>query len=375
MKRKKVLYVITQAEMGGAQRYLYDLATSSDAQNYDISVAIGQGQDQSLINELKGKNIITYQIKHLVRQVSPLNDILAIFELRKIYKRIKPDVIHLNSSKAGVLGSLANHTIAKISYNIVYTAHGWVFNEPMNKIKKILYWSLEKITSQPKDKIICVSEFDRQTAIKYKIAGAKKLTTIHNGLDNNLMVFLTKEEARKELKLPTDKTIVGTVANFYKTKGLEYFIKAIKELNDENIIGVIIGEGDLRMELKKLISSLGLKNKLLLLGKHTNASKYLKAFDIYACSSVKEGFPYSILEAMAAKLPIISTNVGGIPEMIKDNNNGLLVEPKNPEILSEEIKLLIKNQDLSQKLAEKAEQDVKNNFTKEQMIKQTFGLY
>lgn len=412
--KKKILYVVTQAEMGGAQRYIYDLATSLEAQNYDISVAIGQSHDKSLINELSQKNISIYQIKHLVRQISPLNDILAVFELRKLYKKVKPDVIHLNSSKAGVIGSLANHAIAKISYNVIYTAHGWVFNEPMSKIKKWLYWSLEKITSRPKDKIICVSEFDYQTALKYKIAKAKKLVAIHNGVDTDLMVFLEREKAGQELfknyKLadfaPTPpsppsgsggkitnyhpdnggkindstsnggkKIIVGTIANFYKTKGLSYFVQAIKELNDENIVAVVIGDGDLRPELEVLIDQFNLNNKFILLGKRENASKYLKSFDIYISSSVKEGFPYSILEAMSAKLPIVATGVGGVPEMIEDNKNGLLIETKNYKILAEKIRYLIDNKTVAQTLGEQAGKDVKEKFSKNKMIRETFELY
>jgi len=374
MEKKKILYVITQAEMGGAQRYIYDLATSSEAQNYDISVAIGESQDKSLINELAKKNITTYQIKHLVRRVSPLNDIWAVFELRKIYKQVKPDVTHLNSSKAGVIGSLANHVITKISYNVVYTVHGWVFNEPMNKINKFLYWSLEKITSRAKDKIICVSEFDYQTALNSKITKAKKLVAIHNGLDSDSINFLNKDEARKKLNLPTDKIIVGTIANFYKTKGLEYFIKAIGELNNEKIVGVIIGDGNLRPELEILIDQFNLKNKFILLGKIENASNYLKAFDIYISSSLKEGFPYSILEAMSAKLPIVATKVGGVPEMINDKN-GILIEAKNYKLLAEKIKYLMSDQSLAREIAEQAEKDVKENFSKEKMIKATFKLY
>lgn len=374
MEKRKILYVITQAEWGGAQRYIYDLATSLEAQNYDISVAVGESEDKSLIDKLKKKNITVYQIKHLVRQISPLNDILAVFELRQIYRQIKPDIIHLNSTKAGIIGSLSNHAISKISYKVIYTAHGWVFNEPMSKIKKWLYWSAEKITSRPKDKIICVSAFDYQTALKYKIAKAKKLVAINNGVDTGSMVFLNKEEARKKLNLPEDKIIVGKIANFYKTKGLEYFIEAIKELSDENIVAVVIGDGDLRRELEVLIDQFNLKNKFILLGKMDKAARYLKAFDIYISSSIKEGFPYSILEAMAAKLPIIATDVGGVPEMIS-SNNGILVKAGDYKMLAEKIKYLVDNQGLLKTLGEQAQRDVRENFSKEKMIRETFNLY
>src|SRR3989344_4859122 len=383
-RRSKILYVITQAEMGGAQRYLYDLATSFEAQNYDISVAIGQSQDKSLIYLLRSKNLPVYELKRLVRAISPINDFWAIFELRKLYQKIKPDIIHLNSTKAGIIGSLANHTITKISYKVIYTAHGWVFNEPMSKIKKWLYWGLEKITSRPKDKIICVSAFDYQTAIKYKIAGTKKLITIHNGLDTDTLEFLPKEEALNKLisnfkfQISNSSIIIGTIANFYKTKGLEYLIGSTKILISNSqypIFLIIIGDGELRPQLEELIKKYDLENNIILAGRQENASQYLKAFDIYVSSSVKEGLPYSILEAMAAELPIITTAVGGVPEMIKDNDNGLLIEPKNYKILAEKIKYLIENKPLAQRLGKQARQDVKENFSKEKMIRETFKQY
>ena len=114
---------------------------------------------------------------------------------------------------------------------------------------------------------------------------------------------------------------------------------------------------------------------IILAGRQENASQYLKAFDIYVSSSVKEGLPYSILEAMAAELPIITTAVGGVPEMIKDNDNGLLIEPKNYKILAEKIKYLIENKPLAQRLGQQARQDVKENFSKEKMIRETFKQY
>ncbi len=138
---------------------------------------------------------------------------------------------------------------------------------------------------------------------------------------------------------------------------------------------MVIGDGDLRPELEVLIDQFNLKNKFILLGKRENASKYLKAFDIYISSSVKEGFPYSILEAMSAKLPIIATSVGGVPEMIFDQKNGLLIEAKNYKILAEKIRYLIDNQPIAQKFGEQAEKDVKEKFSKEKMIKETFELY
>ena len=390
--KKKALYIVTQTEWGGAQKYVYELVTSPEALNYDLIVAVGKNKDKTLINKLKEQNIKVIELKHLIRPISLINDVLAIFELKKLYQKIKPDIIHTNSSKPSILGAYAFSLSGLKNARLIHTVHGWAFNESINWLKKKIYLLAEKATAKYKDKIIFIAEFDRQAAIKYIIAKEKKLITIHNGINVDDIKFLSKEEAQEKLfkdyKLtdlasipphpPSDgggKIIIGTIANFYKTKGLEYFIQAIKKSESENIIGVVIGDGNSRLELENLINNLNLKNQFLLLGRYANAPQYLKAFDIYISSSVKEGLPYSILEAMAAQLPIVATRVGGIPEIIKDSNNGLLIEPKNPAVLAEKINILINNQQLRQTLAEQAERDVKEKFNQQQMIKKTFELY
>ena len=136
MDKKRILYVITQSEMGGAQLYLYDLATSSEAQNFDITVAIGKEGDGTLNAKLAEKNITVIELKHLVRPISPIQDIAGIFELKKIIKELQPDIIHLNSTKASIIGSLASLFIYVIRHKLVYTVHGWAFNESLNPIKK-----------------------------------------------------------------------------------------------------------------------------------------------------------------------------------------------------------------------------------------------
>ncbi|HNP75556.1 MAG TPA: glycosyltransferase family 4 protein [bacterium] len=378
----KILYLITQPEWGGAQRYVFDLAVFSKKQGHQVMVAAGPAQDRPLLEKLAKQGLETYQLKNLVREISPVKDLAAIGEIKKLYQKLQPDIIHLNSTKAGIIGSLAS--VGYRNCKTIYTAHGWVFNEPLPKWKKNIFLWLEKLTARAKDKIICVSEFDRQSALDNKIAPNDKLISIHNGIDADKIEFLPKTEALKELISDTDfqisdtDIIISTIANFYPTKGLPYLIEAIQLLVTRYSLPVtliIIGDGEKRLELEKIIAEKKLNKKVLLAGRKENASRYLKAFDIYACSSVKEGFPYSILEAMAGGLPIVTTNVGGIPEIIENNRTGLLVEPKNPSQLAEKIFQLANNKSLAQKLAGRAQIDIKEKFSKEKMAEKTIEVY
>src|SRR3989338_1463671 len=369
MTKPKILYLITQSEWGGAQRYIFDLANNLK-NDYEITVTAG-GEDE-LLKEINEIGVRTFPLKNLVREISPAKDILAYFEIKKLAKLIKPDILHLNSSKAGVLGAFAGkHAGVK---KIIYTVHGFSFNEPMAKWKKYLYLLAEKLSAKYKDKIICVSEFDRQTGIKNKIGDQKKLITIHNGVGQ--IELLDKNQARQLLNLPPDKIVIGTIANFYPTKGLNYLISAANEVikNYPNILFRLIGFGQLENELRQQIKKLNLENNFFI-GKLLAGNRYLLAFDYYVLPSVKEGFPYAILEAMQTGLPIIATNVGGIPEIIKDGQNGLLVNPADPKSITNAIDYLMKNQGAADRLAKQAKIDVVKNFSLEKMLIETKRVY
>ncbi len=382
---KKILYLITQSELGGAQGYIFDLAANL-RDEFDITVAFGeQGETGELAKKLKQENIPYYTISRLKRAISPVNDLLALIAIIKLIKKLKPDIIHLNSSKISILGSIAVFISKLLIVNcellIVYTVHGWVFNEPMPRAKKLFYKYAEKFTAIFKNKIICINKLDYEIAKTQLKIPEKKLTLIHHGIKP--INFLSAEEAKQKLsqitnyKLQITNLTIGIIANLYKTKGLEYFVEAIKILQATSykLQAIIIGEGNERKNLENLIKNYNLQDDIILAGKIETAAELLPAFDIYICSSVKEGFPYAILEAMSAGLPIVSTDVGGIPEMITDGKNGLLVEPNNPEELAEKIITLIKEETLRNALGEQAKNDAKEKFGIEKMIEKTKEVY
>jgi len=370
---QKILYFITQSEFGGAQRYVFDLAMNLKA-DFRVAVALGEpGENGTLAKLLLKNNIPYFIIPHLKRGISPLKEILALKEIMKLLKDYRPDIIHLNSSKISVLGSIAAiFTKAKT----VYTVHGWVFNEPLPAALKWFYLRLEKFAARFKDKIICVSEADRQSALKHKIAPAEKLITIPNGLAP--LDFHSPEQAKKILNRPAANFLIGAIGNLYKTKGYEYFIETANILINRRRLSatfIIIGEGQERRHLENLIKKYHLKNNFILTGGIEEAAKLLPAFDVYLCSSVKEGLPYSILEAMQAGRPIVATRVGGIPEMIKEGKTGLLARSADPKGLAEKIKTLLDNKALAEKLGQSAKASVAAEFSLEKMIEKTKKAY
>ena len=381
---KKILYLITSSEYGGAQKYVRDLAVNLPSTEYQAVVLAGQG-DGELFNRLTGFPAVkTVKVFNLKRLPSPLAAWLCLKEIIKLLNQEKPEVLHLNSSVAGCLGSWAAQIYkkkTKASLKVIYTVHGWVFLEP-GFCKSRIYFLAEKISAKYKDLFIVLSEKDLQIALTRKIAPKEKIIKIYNGLDPQAISFLTKEQACQQI-LPlacrdSAKPLIGVIANFYATKGLTFLIKAaalIRKNFQFSIFNLlIIGDGPERKKLEKMIKKLNLIDCVFLAGKIPQASRYLKAFDIFVLPSVKEGLPYVILEAMAAEVPIITTNVGGIPELIENGKSGLLVEPKNPIALAGAIERLLNNPEQQKSLAKNAKQQA-GKFGLGQMLGQTYQLY
>lgn len=381
---KKILYLITQSELGGAQKYVLDLATALQ-DDFAIIVAFGeQGAEGDLAKKLKSAKAVYYTIPHLKRRISPLNDLLAAWEIAQLIKRIKPDIIHLNSTKISILGSLAAkilHIFAIRNIRVIYTVHGWVFNEPLPGSLKLFYKFAEKFTAGAKDKIICVSAYDRQTARKEKIAPLEKFVTIHNGLARP--EFLSPVAARQRLSdrinvpLAENTRLIGSIGNLYPTKGYEYLLAAAARLaeKDQSLCFVIIGEGPARPELEKIIKAKKLEKIVCLTGRIADAPSLLPAFDLYVCSSVKEGLSYTVMEAMAAGRPIVATAVGGNPELIADGETGDLAPARDGQCLAEKIAYALAHPDRTKTLAARAREKISTEFSLDTMIKKTREIY
>ena len=169
---------------------------------------------------------------------------------------------------------------------------------------------------------------------------------------------------------------MGTIANLYKNKGIEYLILAIAKISNDNRFNlVIIGDGPEKANLEKLIKKKNLENRIFMIGYVPNAYRYLKAFNLFVLPSIKEGQPWVILEAMAASLPIVATNIAGIPEMIENEKSGLLVEPADSEALSLAIEKMLTHPSLSQECAKNAFKTIKEKFKTETMIRQNESLF
>jgi glycosyltransferase involved in cell wall biosynthesis len=366
MARIKVIYVITKSNWGGAQRYVYDLATNLPKEQFETKLIAGQGQELPL--KLAATGIETITLPRLDRDLSLFDDLKIFLSLIKLLRREQPDIIHLNSPKAGGLGALAAR-IAGVK-KIIYTAHGWTFNESRPWPAQALIWLASWITVLLTHTTITITTSEQAQGLKMPWC-AKKIRLIHNGLTTPN--FIPRLAARE--KLGANTILIGTIAELHRNKGLEYLIRALSDIKEQNWQAVIIGGGEEKTYLEELITKLRLENKVRLAGFIDNAAELLPAFDIFVLPSLKEGLPYVVLEAGLARLPVIATAVGGLPEIITREYSGLLIPPKNSEMLTEAIHTLINSTTLRQEFGERLERQVIAQYSLEKMVKQFIELY
>ena len=360
----KILYIITQADGGGAQNYTLALA-----KHFQGAIAAGD-EAGKLFENAKNLQLTTYRLRHLKRNINLWHDFLAIWEIRQLIKFYNPDIVHLNSTKAGVLGSFA---CMGLKTKVIFTAHGFRFNEPMSLPLKNFYITLEKMASGYRDYIITVSEADRISALRQKLISPDKISTVYNGLP--VLNFLAKDEARTQLNLPQNVIIFGNTSNFYKTKGQDILIDAVAQLPKKIInktLFAIFGSGPEFLNLKSKILNLKLQNSFRMFGQVPNAWMYLKIFDAFVLPSRKEGFPFALLEAIQASLAIIATDVGGNKEALGDA--GILIKPEDPKLLAEAITNLVQDSQKRQALSAKALQR-SALFNEDKMLEETKKIY
>ncbi|MEI6346262.1 MAG: glycosyltransferase [bacterium] len=387
-KRLKIVFLITKSSWGGAGRYVFDLACQYSTRH---EIVVGLGGDGPLKTALEEKNVRVVSLPCLQRDISLAKEVRTFLDLVKMIRLEKPDVVHLNSSKIGGLGALACR-VAGVK-KIVFTAHGWAFNEDRSWLSRAVILFLHWVTVLLCTETIAVSQ---KTAddISYLPLINNRIRVIHNGLSP--VTRYSKTEARRLLcgqcvalkteveqahKEPSHgKTIwVGTISELHPNKGLAHLIHTVAQLKKHaelpHFVVTIIGEGEQRGALEALIKDSGLERAVFLLGNIPNAAEYLNALDIFTLTSTTEALPYVLLEAGAAHLPVVASKVGGIPEIIDQLETGILVRSGNKKELSEALSILLTNPAKRDKLGKALQQKIANDFSAQQMFNKTEEIY
>lgn len=369
--QKRILFVITKANWGGAQRYVFDLATATLGHGHEVLVV--SGTEGELTRRLRKHGVAVASIQSMQRDVRFTAEIKAFLELFHTIRQYRPDIVHGNSSKAGLMaGFVARLCGVK---RIVFTAHGWAFNEKRPAWQKAIIAIAHALTVYISHVTICASDAIRRD-ILFVPGIRKKLVVIRHGIQEP--VFKSREAARAALAPTlTRSKWIGMLSELHPTKRVEDAITAFKDIVHEypDTALVVMGEGEEREKLEAQIQALSLTNNVILAGFVSGGASYLRAFDLFLHASRTEALAYALIEAGYAKLPVVATNVGGIPEVVEDGVSGILVPPEQPIRIAEGLTSLIIDTQKAEKYGEALSERVHTRFSIERMVRDTERVY
>ncbi|MDP9916407.1 glycosyltransferase involved in cell wall biosynthesis [Variovorax boronicumulans] len=310
----RILYVITRSDViGGASVHLLDLAAGVSALGHEVLILAGG--DGVFFDWARRRGLAAQTLKNLVREISPLKDILAVRELGRAIKEFSPDVLHLHSSKAGVIGRVAGRL-----YDVptIFTAHGWAFTDGVSPRKRWLYRAIERGLANFSSKIITVSNYDRELALAQNVGNPGLLVTIHNGV-RDIAQFAAVRQVNEPFKFIM-------VARFDEPKNQLLVLRALAIIKERSWAMEFVGDGPAEAQCREVASLLGLAERVRFSGYCDDVGLRVAKSDALVLASKWEGLPLTIIEAMRGGLPVIASRVGGIPELVIESVTGFLPE-------------------------------------------------
>lgn len=375
----RILHVITRLDLGGSAENTLLTVIGLSKEAYKIDLICGQSDNPPSENENRAAEggVTLIRMKSLVRDISPIDDIAALFKLYIHMLKNRYDLVHTHTSKAGILGRIA----AKMAgvRNIVHTPHGHIFYgyfaPQLTKVFVFFEWLIMRFTSAQ----ITLTNQEKKDYLAKGIGPAGRIHPIYSGID--LSPFLgpraEKESVRKSLGLERDHFVAGTVARLVPVKNHDLIVSAAAKLSDriKTIRFVFAGDGELKESLQKKIDKLNMTRLFIFTGWKNNIPDILSAFDIFVMCSKNEGMGRAFVEAQAAGLPVIGSNVGGIPEVLDNGKTGYLVKPDDPDDLAEKIEMMYNRRGELKEMSDACRQWACSKFSEKVMVKKIDDLY
>ncbi|MDR1998091.1 MAG: glycosyltransferase family 4 protein [Candidatus Margulisbacteria bacterium] len=375
----KILRIIARLNVGGPAIHVTNLNYYLD-KNYGYesllvygSLAAGEGSMEYLAAD---KNLRTLVLPELGREISFCKDLKTIWRLYRIIRREKPDIVHTHTAKAGTVGRLAAR-LAGVK-KIYHTFHGHIFHSYFGRLKSRVFMLIEKLLAPGTTRIIAVSDKQKAELVNYGIAKPEKITVIRLGFELEKFQNLPENKRwHKKYGLPPDTILVGIVGRLTPVKNFEYFLEIAAAVcaKTDNIRFIIIGDGELRRQLECSAELKGLKDRVFLPGFLREPEKIYGDLDIVVLTSRNEGTPVTLIEAMACAKPVVSTEVGGVPDIVKNNISGYLCPQNQPEVFADRIIELSRNAALRRSLGKAAQSKILKLYAVTRLAEDMHNLY
>lgn len=359
--KPRLLYVITLAEMGGAQNHVLDLVESFK-DTFDVEVATsGEGY---LTERLSDIGVVWHLVPEMKRSVAPLNDLKAIKVFRALLRERKVCLVHAHSAKAGLIARIAAKAEGVRS---IYSVHGWAFDKGTGLLRKMVVWPVEFFAARFTDQLVTPSEHDKQKGCKALMMKADRITVIPYGIADL--------EGRASAQAPDGGPVVIMPARFTEQKDQETLIRAAATLTDVRFQIWLIGDGPKRERCEALAKQLGVAEKITFLGTRRDLNDLLLTANVFCLTTHYEGFPLTILEAMRCSLPVVASDVSGISEGITHGETGILVGHSDLNDVAHALKALVTDESLRMQMGVAGRDRFERNYARAIMHDRMNTLY
>lgn len=378
-RKIKIAQVITRLDWGGSPDIVRIICHYLNPKFYDITLVTGPTKYPSVktkkfLKEFNNKVVVISQLK---RNINPINDLSALIRLYILFCREKFDIVHTHTAKAGVLGRIAAR-IARVSTTI-HMPHGHNFYGYFGPLLSKLVITTERFLAHFTDRIIALTELEKRDLIEFKVTNDERISLIYQGLelDRFTQANINNIKIRESFNIRPEEYVVGMIGRLEPIKGPEYFIEAAREISKEfaQLKFILVGEGSLRKNLEARIKNLGLEDRFIFTGWREDIPEILSILDILVLPSLNEALGMVLIEAQAMGVPVVATKTGGIPEVIKDNQTGILIPAGDFKSLTLAIRHLLTDKQKRLNMAETAKSWVRDRFKARDMVEKISQLY
>jgi glycosyltransferase involved in cell wall biosynthesis len=361
---KKILLMIDDASVGGGQVHVLAIAGGIDKRTYEVHVACEE--KGFLVDKLKQQGI-----PHHTLEMSNRPDPRSFLHCHRLLRRLKPDIIHTHGGTAGVVARVVS--IGSFKGKRIHTYHGLHYLHERGKLRNRVFCLADRILRRATDRLVCVAESDRVLGKRFGVVDPSKTVLIRPAIDVHQFKVRDVQDARRR----DERFVVGTIGRMHVQKGHRYLLDAavLVRRDAPEVVFSIVGEGELRVELEKIIRDLELQSVVVLHGARTDTSEVLASFDCFVLPSLWEGLPIVMLEAMASGVPVVATDVDGVREAVENGKEALLVPPGDPEALARAIREVRDSPEWADRLARQARNKVESAFDLGRMLREIEQLY
>jgi glycosyltransferase involved in cell wall biosynthesis len=381
--RVKILRVIARLNMGGPALHVAYLTEGLTKRGYDttlVSGSLARGEDSmAFVADARGVEVV--RIDELGREISPMRDLLATIRLAKLIRKERPQILHTHTAKAGTVGRAAALLAgSRRPPIIVHTFHGHVLRGYFGPLRSLFFRLLERRLAAGTTALIAVSPQVRDDLVALGVAPRERFVVIRLGIELDERIAPDQNgrgESRRYLGIPGDRFAVGWIGRMTAVKRTDDVLVAFKRLRDSGVDAVLcmVGDGPDRLQLEQRAHELGVARNTVFLGYQEDVAPFYAAFDALVLPSGNEGTPVSVIEALAAELPVVATRVGGVPDVVRDGEDGFLVDAGATDDLADRLAQLARDPALRARMGKQGRERVLPRYAVDRLVDDVDHLY